>query len=65
MAIDQKQKFCRRCRKMTLHQRHRTSELAGCFLTLITGGFFLPIWIIMSMIDTGKGYRCNQCGERN
>jgi hypothetical protein len=65
MAVDQKQKFCPDCERKTLHQRQRLSEAVGCFLTLLTAGLFLPIWILMSLVGTAQGYYCQVCGRRN
>lgn len=65
MAVDQKQKFCKDCGKKTLHARNRTSELGGCLLTIFTAGLWIPIWLIMSLCDTSKGFRCQACGRKN
>lgn len=63
MATDMKSARCGYCRKMTLHVRHRTSETMGCLLSILTCGLYIPIWLIMSLVDTSTPYRCNVCGK--
>lgn len=65
MAVDQKQRWCKDCRKKTLHVRHRVTEMWGCALTIITCGLWLPIWLLMSLFGSLGSYRCQQCGRKN
>lgn len=65
MAVDQKSRYCKSCRKNTLHIRHRVSEMWGCLLTLITVGLWIPIWFVMSLFGTFGSYRCQTCGRKN
>jgi hypothetical protein len=65
MATDQKQLFCRYCKRNTLHVRTRVSEMWGCFLTIITCGLWIPIWLLMSLFGTFSAYRCQVCGKKN
>jgi hypothetical protein len=65
MAVDQKQKYCKDCKRNTLHVRQRTTEMWGCLLTLLTAGLWIPIWILISLFGTMSGYRCQVCGRKN
>jgi len=65
MAVDQKQRYCRECQRNTLHVRHRTSEMWGCLLTILTAGLWIPIWLLMSLFGALGAYRCQTCGRRN
>ena len=82
MSTETKQKHrkCRACGRKTLHVAIVKQRNMGCgfwamhaFLTLITFGFWIPIFLIMfglSMISNtlsplGAKYLCQVCGRRN
>lgn len=63
MAIKQKRKYCRECRRKTLHQKEEFSFAVGCLLTIVTGGLFALVWGIVILSDMVKPYRCQSCGS--
>ena len=65
MAIDQDSRWCEDCQRNTLHHRHRTSEMWGLALTILTAGLYFPIWILTSIAGATAGYRCQVCGRKN
>jgi len=61
MAITQTTLFCKTCGRMTLHQKSVFGVGWGLFLTLLTGGFFIPFWLILAIVDSSKPYLCLMC----
>ena len=61
MAISQTTLYCKQCDGMTLHQKSVFGVGWGLLLTLITGGFFLPFWILLAIVDSARPYRCVFC----
>lgn len=59
--MDQTSKFCPQCQKQTLWARPGTNHMLHLVMTLITLGFWLPIWLI-ACIRIG-GWRCQSCGS--
>jgi hypothetical protein len=73
--IQQQQKWCRSCRRYTLHQAtvKQIETVAGqlscgIFMCIITLGLWLPI-LLIGMIQAMRGklskWHCQQCGRRN
>jgi outer membrane biosynthesis protein TonB len=60
VALDQASKFCKRCNKPTLHARPGTNHILHLLLTVLTLGFWIPVWVLSS-IRIG-GWRCQTCG---
>lgn len=64
MAILQTQRYCRVCDRRTLHARSTFSNGWGCFLTIITLGLFLPVWLVIGILEAFvTRWRCQQCGQ--
>jgi DNA-directed RNA polymerase subunit RPC12/RpoP len=61
--IDYRSYFCNQCKRQTLHIKSVFSGGMGCLLTIITGGLFLPIWLLLAFAQVFKPYRCQQCGS--
>ena len=60
MATQQAMYFCANCGKATLHLEKRTSHLLHLFLTIVTAGTWLVVWIWLA---AGKSQpRCITCG---
>ena len=61
--MTQVSRHCKNCGRKTLHEKKMLSNGMGCLLTLITGGLFLPIWLLYGVIVLPfRPYRCQQCG---
>jgi len=63
MAITQTTLFCKSCGRMTLHQKSVFGVGWGLFLTFVTGGFFIPFWLILAIVDSSKPYFCLMCDD--
>lgn len=63
MTVRQKSRYCRECGRRTLHAKSYFSGGWGCLLTIVTGGLFIPIWLIAGIIDHAKAWRCQVCGK--
>lgn len=65
MGMSEASANCKTCNKPVMARRIGTSVILHVLLTLITGGLWLPIWIIIFIINEIKGgWRCTQCGSR-
>lgn len=61
MTITQSSLFCHACKRQTLHQKSVFGVGWGLFFTFLTGGIFIPIWILVVIFDSGKPYFCMEC----
>ena len=62
MAVIQRRRFCRTCRRLTLHERRTFHGGWGCLLSILTAGLFLPVWLLLVMLGLLVPYRCQRCG---
>jgi len=60
MAIDEKAGMCATCNKQVMVRRKGTNHLLHLVLSVLTGGFWIIVWILAS-VKFG-GWRCTQCG---
>lgn len=56
----QQLKYCPNCKEATLHNIDRVSHVAHFILTMLTFGFWVPIWVLMLLI--AKKPTCCKCG---
>ena len=63
MGLAQRHAWCKYCGRYTLHQKPRMGFGVGLLLTLLTAGLFIPIWIVMGLLDAFKPFRCQGCGK--
>lgn len=63
MADERKSGYCRSCKKRNVVFRPGTSHLLHLFLSIITAGIWLIVWLL-STIKVG-GWRCSACGSRD
>jgi len=76
----QKRKYCKDCKKSTLHMATIKKQDMGCgfvvgnlFLCVITLGLWIPIFVLVfgvgifsnSLAPMGAKYLCQACGRRN
>src|SRR5271157_105151 len=63
MSVTQSRSWCSTCQEHTLHERHFFGAGWGCLLTILTGGIFIPIWLLISLCETvSNPPRCQKCG---
>lgn len=63
MSIDRKSYYCHECQSKKMHERQRFSGGWGCLLTILTGGLFIPIWLLLNFLELFSPFRCIDCGE--
>lgn len=61
MAISQTARHCRDCGLITLHQRNRFGIGWGLFWSVLTGGLFIPVWLLIALAEANRDYRCVSC----
>lgn len=62
--MPQKSRYCQRCHRHTLHTKEQLSNGMGCLLTVVTGGLFIPLWLLYGiLILPFRPFRCQQCGK--
>lgn len=47
-----------------MHLRDSFSGGIGCLLTVITAGLFLPVWILILILEAFKPWLCQNCGHK-
>lgn len=65
MNLRQKQKHCRTCNRATLHEKHFFETGWGCLLTILTGGLFIPVWLLIDVSRSLSRWTCQRCGAKN
>lgn len=63
MGVVQSRRWCKECGRKTLHEKHGFSNGMGCLLTILTGGLFLVVWLVIGVLEAFKPFRCQQCGQ--
>jgi len=58
----QEQIFCPTCNQQRLFCKDGTNHLVHAIVSLFLCGLWIPVWIIAAMLNSGKPYRCQQCG---
>lgn len=62
MSSHQTMKHCDTCGKPVLHVVPSTSHLLHLVLSIITVGFWVPVWLLISM-NNGSQSQCTGCGK--
>ncbi len=52
--------YCKYCEVRVMVRRNGTSHILHLLLAIVTMGFWIPVWFLMS-IKVG-GWRCIECG---
>jgi len=60
MGMEQSQQYCQHCSRQVLAARKTPNHVLHLLLTVITMGFWIPIWVLSS-IQLG-GWLCQSCG---
>ncbi len=55
-------KQCKSCKTMTQHTEPSTSHILHLILSIISVGFWVPVWILVSM-SNGSSAQCTACGK--
>jgi hypothetical protein len=64
MGLSLSQRHCDNCGRETLHTRKSFSVGLGILLTILTGGLFLPVWVVIHLaLYAGEPWTCQNCGR--
>ncbi len=64
VAQIQAQRHCRLCGRKTLHARSSFGNGWGVFLSIITAGLFIPVWLGIGVLEAlTQKWRCQACGQ--
>lgn len=63
MGIQKKRMFCEEEVAMVLAERQTPNHILHLLLSVITAGFWIPIWILVALLGSGA-YRCPRCGAK-
>lgn len=55
--------YCKNCCRETFHERPSTSHILHLLLSLVTMGFWVPVWILMALNNNSQGM-CTICGRK-
>lgn len=58
------ERFCATCGRKTGHRRRCASHVLHLLLTLLTLGFWLPLWILAGLCSYTEHAYCIACGTR-
>ncbi|MBD3261123.1 MAG: hypothetical protein GF334_05480 [Candidatus Altiarchaeales archaeon] len=65
----QEMHYCQRCKQATMQESHKVNHMVHLLMSLITAGFWLPVWLFLTLFGgknlNGKNYRCCVCGTSN
>ena len=61
MAEDKTSMFCESCDSQVLAVRPGTNHVLHLLLSIVTGGLWIIVWILLS-VRVG-GWRCSRCGR--
>lgn len=64
MATHQKRQYCDYCQKERRFTKETFSGGWGCLLTILTGGLFIPIWLLIGFCNGVTRHRCFSCGRK-
>ena len=63
MSVKQSRRYCRSCGRKTRHAKNVLGLGWGLLLTILTAGLFLPVWLIVGLLNAVfVPYRCQHCG---
>lgn len=55
-----RKKYCRKCKARTTHYVQPTSHLLHLILSVLTGGLWVPVWIIITFTNSTQT-ACAKC----
>jgi hypothetical protein len=56
--------YCTKCKARTPHESYYLIGMGwGCFMTVITFGMFIPLWLFYAHMEDSWPSRCQICGE--
>lgn len=62
MSVKVSNGWCKSCQRAVMAQGNGPTHLLHVVLSVISAGFWLPIWLLVSL--SSIDYRCTTCGSR-
>ena len=63
MTPTKKRGYCPECDRNVMAEREAgISDGWGCLLTILTGGLFFPLWVLLWILNAQNTYDCPICG---
>lgn len=62
MSYTEDRGFCPTCDHSVLGHTQRPSHVLHLLLSLITGGLWIPVWLLLSILPHAT--RCTSCGSK-
>ncbi|MGD0253234.1 MAG: hypothetical protein ABSC01_11115 [Verrucomicrobiota bacterium] len=57
------QRFCPVCNQLRLFTKPNVNHLAHAIISLFLCCTWVPVWIIICLVNAGKPWRCSVCGN--
>lgn len=64
MGTAKLRRYCPEDDQMVLAEKQTPNHVLHLLLSLITVGFWIPVWIIVSIVTDLGAYRCPHCGAK-
>lgn len=62
MGVEKSRRYCPEDDRMVLAEKPGTNHVLHLILTLLTVGFWVIIWVMVSLNNASNSYRCPHCG---
>ncbi len=56
---------CQKCNRKTQHEKSKVNHILHLILSILTGGFWIPVWVMLWVCSYWGGGICIHCGKRN
>ncbi|RJP31670.1 MAG: hypothetical protein C4547_15265 [Phycisphaerales bacterium] len=63
MGVIENRRFCPDCGRQTWHVSRRFSPECAFLLALLTGGLFLLVWFVISIMERNQPWICRDCSS--
>ena len=63
MPTQEESKYCDRCKRYMLVRKPATNHILHLILSIVTVGFWIPIWILVGISVASTKWRCTHCGK--
>lgn len=64
MGIAKSRRYCPEDDRMVFAEKQTPNHILHLLMSIITVGFWLPIWLIVVVVSDLGAYRCPVCGAR-
>lgn len=64
MGIAKQRRYCPEDDRMVLAEKQTPNHILHLLLSVITVGFWLPVWLLVAIFADFNAYRCPSCGGK-